>query len=756
MNLPIDTRPRDYRALTTVADVLAYLAECKASGALIGVDTETTGTRRWHDDCVGISISHTMLTGRYVPVAHVRGPNVNVMAIRDAFVDVLGACPIAMHNSEFDRTVLARLFKFSPQDINLVHDTMTRAQVCSERAGVGSTDSAGLKEQAEKHIGVVRPSFKDLFPIPPGKKSVKMNFAELDIAGEFNWNDPHPVPYAAADADDVLSLVAVCNPRMDEAQKFIYGLEMSLHKEMAWMEDRGVRIDTTYAESKAMASADTVRAIDVAIFDNLSTLLGRPIGLNLASDQQLKKLLFSPAPEGLGLPVLKQTPGGNASADEQVLDALARHHEWLRWLLDRRGILKLTGTYLLPIPQEHVTMEDGIAVLHPSYRQLGTETGRMSSNDPNVQNFPKSQTFAENIPGVAPFTANSRDMAIAREGHCFVEMDWSQVEYRVVCGLSGDPALLATFDQGIDLHISTASLMFGIPVDQVSKAYRQHGKTLNYAMNFGAGVTKIAQMVGASNNEARLLMSRWEGAFPRVTQRKEQVQSMLRRSGVATTFFGRTRKLPSAMNRESSDRGQNAALFAALREGVNHEVQGTAADLLKITLVRLGPWLRQHYPGVRTVLTTHDSITFEVPDTYEVGKFISDVRPAVEFPRGAFGPTWPAITSDFGHGTRWGSLRDLGEEEDSVQEEFTPQISAVVDRSLVLEVSGDLTEDQVGALFDFLPSLTGPNPLCMHYQGERLDLPAVSCGPDDGYLFAHILPGAKLRSTTSFALLGAS
>lgn len=674
-----------YRALTDPTEVIAYIRAALDAGQIIGADTETMGPNgeagapaldRWHNRIVGFSVSARWGEAIYVPVAHDDGPNCPITPeLRAVLAELLTCGRTAWHNGHFDAPPFCRLAGIRVAEFRAAHDTQLMAQCLGERSEAGKDTSGGLKAMAKKYLNVERPSFADLFP--PKTQPAKRRFAGLpvDVA----------TPYAAADADDVLGLVAALPPLLDHWQVVdTYRLEMGLFPEILWMEDRGCRLDRDYAKRCSAELARYIEAGTEAIYARITERLGRPPvvklqrkskgeqvwreePLSLTSNDSLAALLFSEPPWGIGLHPIKLTGTQKPSVDEDVLSRLAVQEDWLEWLLEVRSAAKARGTYFDTFASYCTDDEPGQLTLHPNYKQFGAETGRTASSDPNVQNLPKEQRIGARkdgtpiIPGVEPVTVNTRDMLVPRPGYYFVDVDWAAVEYRIIAGFSQDPGLLEVFRKGIDIHVATYALMYGVDPTTVDGKQRSEGKTINYALNFGAGAERLAGMLGCSIEEAKAKIALYNQGLPLVASWKAGVEEFAKTNKYVQTLFGRKRWLNfgGAGINESAAR---KAFFAALREAVNCPVQGTAADLLKITLVRLGPWLRQHFPEVRTVLTTHDSITFEVPDSIDHAYFIEAVRPVVEFPWD-WQPGWPHIAADFVHGRiGWGSLK--GDDED--------------------------------------------------------------------------------------------
>lgn len=778
-----------YVAVTDPEVVVSYIRQALADGVLVGADTETQGfdrsqqrdkaTDRWHALMVGFSLSTRWGEAIYVPIDH-DDAKVNCPAtpeLRSALIDLVRSGQTVWHGAHFDAAIMCRWLDIRVSEFRPAHCTLLMAQCLGERSEAGKDASGGLKPLAKKYLGVERPDFQGLWPDTVKAKDRRFAALDLDIA----------TPYAAADADDVLGLVQALQPMLEHWQVAnVYAMEMQLLPEVLWMEDRGVMVDTDYAEQ---CSAELKRFAEEAtkvIYARIEERLGRPPTvqiertrskqkvwleepLKLSSNDSLAALLFNPQSiGGLGYAPLKMTGGGKSgnpkpSVDEAVLERLAVQEDWLSWLLEVRAAEKVRGTYFdafadycLPEPIDGAER----LVLHPNYKQFGAETGRTSSDRPNVQNLPKQQTIGARkdgswvVPGVKPVVVNTRDMLVPRPGFYFVDMDWSAIEYRLIAGFSQDPGLLETFARGIDIHVATYALMYGIPPEQVDGKQRSEGKTINYALNFGAGAERLAGMLGCTVDQAKAKMAAYDAGFPMVTAWKKGVEEFAKTNKYVQTLFGRKRWLHFG--------GQGIAeglarkmFFAALREAVNCPVQGTAADLLKITLLRLGPWLRANYAAseaetVRTVLTTHDSITFEVPLSIPPDVFIPAARPLVEFPQD-WQPGWPAVTADFVHGQiGWGSLTEEGDDDElpalpDAEPEAAPAAPQLAveatARTVQLQVLADVSQAQVEALGTFLQTRPGSNTLVFwapNDGGQTFTVPGVAITPEDRDTIAQV------------------
>lgn len=785
----------DYSACTTAFEANAYIERC-LDAPLVGLDTETTGIDRWHDTLVGICLSAAPGEGRYIPIAHTAdgAPNVDLRDIGPLLALLLTSRPLSTHNAPFEAFILWRALTAIGQSIadpvewHWGFDSLLAAQCLGERSEAGNDKSAGLKALAKKYLGVERPAFEDLFP--PKTKPKDRNFASLDV--------DIAVPYAAADADDTLTLVDVLHGHLHNYDVLAtFNLEMKLLPEMLWMEHRGVVLDEQNSHEQEQRCHEFANTVETMILDHFRERIGKThISIErkrkgekvmveeelVLKDSHLKVILHDP--EYLGLPVMGTTPKGDISLNEEAIEKLASHEPACRWLLEVRGARKAASTYFngwrdhvvyepvfdeeealdAPHGAENAGMVE-LAILHPNYKQYGTETGRASSSDPNTQNAPKEQTFGEHedkatktkvpmIPDVDPIVVNTRDQIVPRPGHYFLEMDWAQVEARVIAGFSQEPTLLDVFKRGIDYHKATYGVMYGVDPDTVTKEQRGEGKTLNYALGFGGGPDLLAGMLGCSLDDAREKIARYWSGLPHYAAWKASIEEFAEKNRFVATAFGRKRFLDFGGS-NIDQKAARRAWFAALREAVNTPIQGTAADLLKIMLCRVGPYIRQYLPGVRTVFTTHDSVTFEVPNTYDPHWLCDVLDPVCRFDEG-FLPGWPEISCDFEWGDRWGSLSE--DDDDAVEDEAPVEQSlpappaeiepAPVERFVLSIDPSSMNDEVAGNLRNFLIGLQGgDNVIVLQVGDQGIEWPGMDVREGDGHLFAHILDPEMFRLT---------
>ncbi|MCK5410753.1 MAG: DNA polymerase I [Gemmatimonadetes bacterium] len=452
--------------------------------------------------------------------------------------------------------------------------------------------------------------------LDPGKRQQDLDLLSLERFGhtlsgssaEVSGSDLEPAerdaeevaPAVAEEADYSLRLAGVLEEdlRAHEMLHLFESVEMPLLPVLVDMERAGIRIDVEFFHD---LSRKLRRDIDL-IREEIFKIAGEEV--NLRSVQQLRELLF----DRLGLPVLKRTKTG-PSTDESVLMALAAEgHQIPRLIVEHRELDKLDGTYVSKLPRL-VNQETGR--IHTSFNQMATTTGRLSSSDPNLQNIPIRSEIGRRI----------RKGFVPEEGWLFVGADYSQIELRVLAHLSGDPAFVEAFREGRDIHRETAARIFGVASEAVSPAMRDQAKTINFATIYGQGPVALAAQLGIGRAEARTFIDQYFERFGGVRDFLEKMKERARAQGYVETLIGRRRYIPEIRSRNPGMRGYGE------RTATNSPIQGTAADLIKIAMIRLHDRLAVEYKGrVRMLLQVHDELLFEVREglTDEVAKVVRE------------------------------------------------------------------------------------------------------------------------------------
>ncbi|MEN2981103.1 MAG: DNA polymerase I, partial [Thermus sp.] len=370
----------------------------------------------------------------------------------------------------------------------------------------------------------------------------------------------------------------------EERLRWLYEeVEKPLSRVLARMEATGVRLDVAYLQALALEVEGEVRRLEEEVF----RLAGRPFNLN--SRDQLERVLF----DELGLPAIGKTEKtGKRSTSAQVLELLREAHPIVARILEYRELTKLKSTYIDPLP---ALVHPRTGRLHTRFNQTATATGRLSSSDPNLQNIPVRTPLGQRI----------RRAFVAEEGWVLVALDYSQIELRVLAHLSGDENLIRVFQEGRDIHTQTASWMFGVPPEAVDPLMRRAAKTINFGVLYGMSAHRLSGELAIPYEEAVAFIERYFQSYPKVRAWIEKTLEEGRRRGYVETLFGRRRYVPDLNARVKGVRE------AAERMAFNMPVQGTAADLMKLAMVRLFPLL----PGVgaRILLQVHDELLLEAP-----------------------------------------------------------------------------------------------------------------------------------------------
>ncbi len=438
-----------------------------------------------------------------------------------------------------------------------------------------------------------------------------------------------PVDVVAApltrEASAVLSLGQSQLPALESSglSSLYLSLELPLSQVLARVEQHGVLLDTAHLRSLGDEVTAGIDALETQIYALAGT------EFNVASPKQLAQILF----ERLGLPVIRRTKTG-PSTDADVLEELAALHEVPAKVVEHRTLSKLKGTYIDALP---LLVNPRTGRLHTTFNQAVAATGRLSSSDPNLQNIPIRTDLGRRI----------REAFIASPGHQIVSADYSQIELRILAHFSGDPAFLAAFRAGADIHQRTAAEVFGIAPDAVTSDQRRIAKAINFGLVFGQTDFGLAQALRIPRGTARDYIANYFARYSGVRTYMDRAIADARVNGVVTTLLGRRRPLPGITAARAPDRAY------AERIARNTPIQGSAADLLKLAMIRVDQGLRDQWPQIRLLLTVHDELVFEVPNA-DVDGFIPWVKFQMEsVGQGAVALDVPLVV-DVGAGRTWG------------------------------------------------------------------------------------------------------
>jgi DNA polymerase-1 len=565
------------RTSTLVCDTIltwdafdTWLATLQAA-ELTAVDTETTSLDAMRAEIVGISFSTQVGQAAYVPLAH-RYPGApeqlnreDVLAKLKPWLEDPAAKKLGQH-IKYDRHVLAN---HGIEVQGYAHDTMLQSYVLEAHL------PHGLESLAQRHLGRSGIRYEDLC----GKGVNQIGFDQVDIA--------RAAEYSGEDSDQTLDVHRTLWPQIeaDDKLRFIYALEIASSETLYRIERNGVLIDAPTLAKQSHELGQRILQLETEAYE----IAGQPF--NLASPKQLGEIFF----DKLGMPVVKKTATGARSTDEEVLEKLAEDYPLPAKLLEHRGLAKLKGTYTDKLAQ---LANPRTGRVHTHYAQAVAVTGRLSSNDPNLQNIPIRTAEGRRV----------REAFVAPAGSVIVSADYSQIELRIMAHISDDAALLKAFHDGLDVHRATAAEVFGAAVDQVTSEQRRYAKVINFGLIYGMSAFGLARNLGIDNTAAKNYIARYFERYPGVKQYMESTREIARRQGYVETVFGRRLQLGGIQT------AKGAQLAGLERAAINAPMQGTAADLIKMSMVKVQQVLDAEQRGIKMIMQVHDELVFEVPE----------------------------------------------------------------------------------------------------------------------------------------------
>ncbi|WP_060989944.1 DNA polymerase I [Photobacterium leiognathi] len=563
-----------YEIILDEAAFNVWLEQLKAAKAF-AFDTETDGLDYMTANVVGVSFAIEEGKAAYVPVAHdyldapAQLDRDWVLAQLKPLLEDPNQAKIGQ-NLKFDASIVAR---YGIEMQGIVFDTMLESYVFNSVVGRHDMDSLALRYLEHKNI-----SFEEI--AGKGKKQLTFNQIDLAQAG----------PYAAEDADITLRLHNALYPKVeaDEKLKHVFEtIEMPLVPVLSRMERTGVYVDSMLLGAQSTEIAARLDELEKKAFEIADQ------EFNLSSPKQLQAILF----EKMGLPVLKKTPSGTPSTNEEVLQELALDYPLPKLILEYRGLAKLKSTYTDKLPK---MVNPATGRVHTSYHQAVTATGRLSSSDPNLQNIPVRNEEGRRI----------RQAFVAQSGYKILAVDYSQIELRIMAHLSGDKALLDAFRHGKDIHAATAAEILGLDIEQVSSEQRRRAKAINFGLIYGMSAFGLAKQLDMGRNEAQDYMNVYFERYPGVLEYMESTRNTASEKGYVETLFGRRLYLPDIKSRNGLRRK------AAERAAINAPMQGTAADIIKLAMIAVDHWVQQQpQDEVRLLMQVHDELVFEVKES---------------------------------------------------------------------------------------------------------------------------------------------
>ena len=561
---------REYETVLTDEQLRAWLARVE-SARIVSVDTETTSLDPLTAQLVGISLSVEADKAAYIPVSHTYA-GAPAQLSTDHVLSVLRGWlqnpqrPKLGQNLKYDKHVFAN---HGVALNGIEHDTLLQSYVLE------SHRPHDMDDMAMRHLEVKTISYDDV----TGKGASRISFEQVDVA--------RATEYSGEDADITLQLHQALYPRLsaDEKLERVYRtIEMPVMEVLFIMERNGVLLDVRLLEQQSRELGAKMMQLEQAVHQQA----GQPFNLN--SPKQLQEILF----EKHKLPVKKKTPGGLPSTDEDVLQELALDHPLPKLILEYRGLTKLKSTYTDKLPRM-VNAKTGR--VHTNYGQAVAVTGRLSSNEPNLQNIPVRTTEGRRI----------REAFIAPPGSIIVSADYSQIELRIMAHLSQDKGLLHAFATGQDVHRHTAAEVFGIDSASVSSEQRRYAKVINFGLIYGMSAFGLAAQLGIERGAANQYMERYFLRYPGVKEYMERTRESARNFGYVETVFGRRLYLNEIKS------GNPARRQGSERAAINAPMQGTAADLIKLAMIVVQDWIRDSGLVSRLIMQVHDELVLEVP-----------------------------------------------------------------------------------------------------------------------------------------------
>jgi DNA polymerase-1 len=539
------------------------------SAQLTAVDTETTGLDALAAELVGISLSVTPGEACYIPVAHRNGEtqldrNLVLSRMR-SWLESSSHAKVGQ-NLKYDSHIFAN---YGITLGGIQFDTLLESYVLESHL------PHNMDSLAERHLGVKTIRYEEVC----GKGVHQIGFDQVDLK--------IATDYAAEDADITLRLHLELWPQIQASTGLLYvyqQIEMPAMRVLGIMERNGIRIDSALLAKQGQQVGKRLLELE----GEIHKLAGQPF--NIQSPKQIAEILFGQ----LELPVIKKTPSGAPSTDEEVLQKLAEDYPLPARILDYRSLAKLMSTYIEKLPR---MADPKTGRVHTNFSQATAVTGRLASSDPNLQNIPVRTEEGRRI----------REAFIPADGCKLLSADYSQIELRIMAHIAEDENLLEAFNTGKDVHQATAAEIFGVPLDDVSSEQRRYAKVINFGLIYGMSAFGLAGNLGIERSAAQNYIAKYFDRYPGVAQYMERTRVEARENGYVETVFGRRLWLPEIKG-SNGPRRQGAE-----RAAINAPMQGTAADLIKLAMIAVENWLEKEQLKTRMLLQVHDELVFDVP-----------------------------------------------------------------------------------------------------------------------------------------------
>ncbi|MFB9119922.1 DNA polymerase I [Bergeyella porcorum] len=530
-------------------------------------DTETTSLNELEAELVGLSFSYKKGLAYYIPISEDRAAALQTLEIFRPFFEKESILKIA-HNLKYDYKVLKR---YGIELKGNLFDTMIAHYL------LNPDGRHGMDYLSEIYLNYTPIAIETLI----GKKGKKQgNFREVDLQVQTD--------YAAEDADITFQLFEIFAPQIKKEglEDLFYKVEMPLMQVLAKMELEGVTLDVQWLEQESIDLENDLKHLESQIFE----LSGEVFNMN--SPRQLGEILFDKMQLD---PKAKKTKTGQYQTSEDVLQKLASKHEIIQHILEYRTYQKLKSTYVDALPQQ-IEPTDGR--VHTNFSQTTASTGRLASLNPNLQNIPIRTLRGQQIRGAF----------VAPQGHKIISADYSQIELRLIAEISDETNMIEAFQRGEDIHASTASKLFGVPIEEVSKTQRSQAKTVNFGIVYGQSAFALAEQTGLSRTEAKQMIDAYYDTYPKLKEWMAQQVQKARQLGYVETILGRKRHLKDIHSNNFVVKGH------AERNAVNAPIQGSAADIIKMAMINIDRRLGEQKLQTKMLLQVHDELIFEAPE----------------------------------------------------------------------------------------------------------------------------------------------
>ncbi|MBT8535420.1 DNA polymerase I [Polynucleobacter paneuropaeus] len=558
---------KNYECILDEASLDKWIQKIQEA-SLTAVDTETTSLDALAAQLVGISLSVTSGEACYIPVGHLNAPE---QLKRDDVLDRLKPWLESKthykvgQNLKYDAHIFAN-YGITLQGVEF--DTLLESYVLESHM------PHNMDSLADRHLGMKTIKYEEVC----GKGVHQIGFDQVDLQTA--------TEYAAEDADITLRLHLALWPQIQANPGLLYiyeKIEMPAMRVLGIMERNGIRIDSALLAKQGQEIGKRLLALEGEIHQ----LAGQPF--NIQSPKQIAEILFGQ----LELPVIKKTPSGSPSTDEEVLQKLAEDYPLPARILDYRSLAKLMSTYIEKLPR---MADPQTGRVHTNFSQAVAVTGRLASSEPNLQNIPVRTEEGRRI----------REAFIPAPGCKLLSADYSQIELRIMAHIAEDANLLEAFATGKDVHQATAAEIFGIPLAEVSSEQRRYAKVINFGLIYGMSAFGLAGNLGIERGAAQNYIAKYFERYPGVAQYMERTRLEARDRGYVETVFGRRLWLPEI--KSNGPRRQGAE-----RAAINAPMQGTAADLIKLAMIAVENWIEKEQLKTKMLLQVHDELVFDVP-----------------------------------------------------------------------------------------------------------------------------------------------